>query len=115
VATIGYTTTEELARILQIATPSGAQQEALERVLTSSYVEILSEIDDPDQLQPLTPDETLLAAEVQLDRANEHWQQVEKPFGILGIQDGGAVYVARDSWDRHALKLAPLKRNWGFA
>jgi hypothetical protein len=28
---------------------------------------------------------------------------------------GGAERLARDTWERHALKLAPAKNQWGIA
>ncbi len=114
-STVGYTTTEELQRILKLRDPSTEQTAAMVRVHTTAQVEIDSEIDLAATVT-LTDDQLELAAEVQLERAVEHWQQSGTPFGILGIDDrGGATYIARDSWDRHALKLAPLKNQWGFA
>lgn len=113
--TIGYTTTEELQRLLKITTATAEQQAALERVLNSAWQEVVSEIYPLEDSEPLSAAEEQLAAEVQLERGIEHWAQAEAPFGILGIGDTGAVYTARDSWDRHALKLAPLKRSWGLA
>lgn len=115
-STVGYTTTEELARILVVRNPSEAEQAALERVLTAAQVEIDSEIDLADDADALTAGQLQIAAEVQLERATEHWSQGGSPFGILGVGDTGvATYIARDSWDRHALKLAPLKDQWGLA
>lgn len=112
---IGYTTTDELQRILKIRDASDEQTAAMTRVLTTAYVEIVSEIDLATDIV-LTDDQTQLAAEVQLERAVEHWQQGGTPFGIIGIDDrGGTSYIARDSWERHALKLAPLKSQWGIA
>ncbi len=112
---VGYTTTDELQRVLKIRDATTEQTAAMVRVLTSAYVEILSEIDLADTVT-LTADQEELAAEVQLERAVEHWQQGGTPFGILGIDDrGGASYIAKDSWERHALKLAPLKNQWGIA
>jgi hypothetical protein len=112
---IGYTTTDELQRVLKIRDASEEQVAAFVRVLTSAYVEILSEIDLADGVT-LTDDQTQLAAEVQIERGVEHWQQSGTYFGLMGIDDrGGGTFVARDSWDRHALKLAPLKGQWGIA
>lgn len=111
--TIGfYATTSELFRILKIRAPSPEQETAAQRCLDSAALEIDHElgIAEPYSLAPA------LVSEVNLERAVEHWQQQETPFGILGIgSDNGAVYSARDSWDRHALKLAPLKEQWGIA
>jgi hypothetical protein len=112
--TVGYTTTEELARVLKIRTPSTEELAAITRVLTTAYVEILSEI-DLDADTTLTAEQLALAAEVNLERAVEHWQQGSVAFGIVGLGDGVVAYTAKDSWDRHAHKLAPLKSQWGVA
>jgi len=38
------------------------------------------------------------------------------PFGAIGLgADTGPAFVGRDTWDRHAHKLAPLKVSWGIA
>lgn len=108
---LAYATTDELFRILKITTPSAEQEIAGQRVLDSAALEIDAEI---GLATPYT-DPPALVVEVNLERAVEHWEQQEAPFGILGIGDTGAVYTSRDSWDRHALKLAPLKQEWGIA
>ncbi len=114
--TVGYTTVEELQRILKIRTATSEQTAAMVRVLTTATVEIDSEINLAVDADPLTADQLALAAEVQLERSVEHWQQQEAAFGILGL--GGEfvpTHTATDSWNRHANKLAPLKNQWGFA
>lgn len=110
-----YATVSELARILKIRTPTDEQTNAMERVLLSAAGEINAEID-------LAADDGLagwqlaLAAEVNLERAVEHWRQQESPFGLVGLgPDIPAERTAQDSWNRHANKLAPLKGQWGLA
>jgi hypothetical protein len=56
-----------------------------------------------------------LVTEVNLERAVEHWQQQESPFGVIGLGESVPTVTAKDTWDRHANKLAPLKRTWGLA
>lgn len=112
---IGYTTTEELTRVLKIRDVSEAQEAAMVRVLKSALIEITSEIDLDDDTE-LTEDQEHLAAEVQIERAVEHWQQGGSPFGLLGLgAETGVAFASADSWKRHALKLAPLKQQWGIA
>lgn len=106
-----YGTVDELARILKQRNPSPDQLAAMERVLTAASGEVNAEIDRTDSLAPWM---VMLATEVTLERAVEHWQQEEVPYGIWE-NALGPVVVGRDTWDRHALKLAPLKQNWGFA
>jgi hypothetical protein len=110
-----YATVTELARVLKIRQVTDEQRDAMERVLLAAAGEINAEID-------LAADEGLaswqlaLAQEVNLERAVEHWRQQETPFGlmVLGV-DTPAERTGRDSWERHALKLAPLKSQYGFA
>lgn len=110
-----YATSSELARILKIRTPTSEQSDAMQRVLVAASGEIDAEIDlaDDDGLEQW---HLAIMEEVCLERAVEHWRQQESPFGlmVLGV-DTPAERAARDSWERHALKLAPVKRQWGFA
>lgn len=110
-----YATVDELARVLKIRSPSSEETEAMTRVLVTAAGEINSEIDLADDDPDLTGWQLALAAEVNLERAVEHWQQGSVAFGIIGLGDGAVAYTARDSWDRHAHKLAPLKSQWGIA
>lgn len=120
---MAYADADELARVLKLRSPTPAQQEALDRVLDVAAGEIDSEIgftldDDGNQETPLSGWQLALAAEVNLERAVEHWRQQESPFGVLGLGTefgGGSERTARDSWERHAHKLAPLKQGWGIA
>lgn len=113
--TTAYATVDELARVLKLRTPTDEQTNAMERVLLAAAGEINAEIDLEDD-EGLPSWGLALAQEVNLERAVEHWRQQESPFGIVGLSgDLGATYTARDSWDRHALKLAPLKSQWGIA
>lgn len=105
-----YATADELASILKVNATT--QAAALERVLASASGEINKEIGRDD----LAGWELSLAEEVCLERAVEHWEQSKAPFGIVGLGSAtGGFLTARDSWERHANKLAPLKRTWGLA
>jgi hypothetical protein len=109
-----YATEAELARILKLRAPTAEQTAAMTRVLTTAALEIDSELGRAGAFgTPYPP----LVVQVNLERAVEHWQQQEAAFGIIGL--GGvesvAVHTARDTWDRHAHKLAPLKDSWGLA
>jgi hypothetical protein len=110
-----YADTDELARILKIRTPSAEQTLALERVLIAATHEIDEEIDREDD-DPVSGAEISLAAQVCLQRATELWMLQEVPLGVAGIgSEMGASYLARNSWEKYAFTLAPLKRQWGFA
>jgi hypothetical protein len=106
-ATVG-----ELTRILKVRDPSGDQITAMQRVLDASAGEVLAEIGENATLEGW---QQQLATEVCLERAVEHWQQQESAFGLIGIGTEFPTRIARDTWDRHAAKLAPLKSSWGLA
>ena len=87
------------------------------RVLKAAADEIDAEIGPEDIDLATTPysNPPAIVREVNLERAVEHWRQEQSPFGIVGIGDGVPTYTARDTWDRHAHKLAILKGSWGLA
>lgn len=110
-----YATTDELARILKIRTPTTDQNDALERVLLAAAGEINSEIDLDDDTD-LAGWQFALAAEVNLERAAELWKQQEVQFNLVGVgTEFGPTHIARNTWEPYAFKLAPLKDQWGLA
>jgi hypothetical protein len=110
-----YATVHELTRILKIRVPSTEQKAAMRRVLITASGEIDAEI-NLEATDELAGWQLHLAAEVCLERAVEHWRQQEAPFGLVGLEGiGGVERTARDTWERHANKLAPLKGQWGIA
>ena len=111
-----YATVDELARILKIRQPTADQTAALTRVLMAAAGEINAEIDLAADAELSSAWQLALAEEVNLERAVEHWRQQETPFGLMVVGvDMPAERTGRDSWDRHAVKLAPIKGQWGFA
>jgi hypothetical protein len=112
---VAYTTADELARVAEIRAPSPAQGTALQVAVDAAAFEINQECGT--SFGSADPPEVLaLVAEVNLERALEHWQQSQVAFGVIDL-GGGSVPVmsARDSWDRHAHKLAPVKSSWGIS
>lgn len=117
---VGYTTTDEIARILKLRNVSEEQLAALVRNLTTAQVEIDNEIDLADGVA-LTDDQLQLAASVQLDRAADLWRHTESVPGVTSVLGDGGEYTAnpgryiRYSWERYAQRLSPLKDQWGIA
>jgi hypothetical protein len=106
-----YATTDELFRILKIRTPTADQTVAAQRVLEVAAGEINSKM---GRLDGLAPWELQLCAEVNLERAVEHWSQQEVPFGVIGLDSpSGPTYLPRKS--RALAKLLPLEQSWGVA
>lgn len=111
-----YATTTELARLLRVT--ENDRHPSLRRVLEAAAQEIDDEIGPADIDGNALPygAPPAIVAEVNLERAVEHWKQMQAPWGIVGLGgDLGAMYSAKDSWERHALKLASLKGSWGLA
>ena len=110
-----YAGISELATVLKVR--ASDRTRALRRVLESASSEIDSEIGTADITGTALPygSPPSIVSEVCLERAVEHWQQMQSPFGIVGLGDIGATYTARDTWDRHAHKLSVLKASWGIA
>jgi hypothetical protein len=110
---VAYASTAELARILQIQSPSPAQETALGRVLEAAALEIDKYL---GLLEPLADPPPALVVEVNLERAVEHWKQEQSPFGIVVL--GGELppgHAGQNAWRRHARTLLPLKESWGVA
>jgi hypothetical protein len=106
-----YATTDELFRILKIRSPTPDQAAAADRCLQAAAGEINSKMGRLDALEPW---QLQLCAEVNLERAVEHWQQQEVPFGVIGLDSpSGPTYLPRKS--RALAKLLPAQQSWGVA
>lgn len=105
-----FATAAELATIIHVNATSKA--DALNRVLAAAAGEIVAETGRND----FSGWELELVEQVNLARAQELWDQMDKPWGIMGADsEFGTTRLARDTFGRHAITLAPLKRSWGIA
>ncbi len=105
-----FATSGELAAIIHVNAASNA--DALDRVLIAAAGEIVSETGRND----FSGWELELVAQVNLARAEELWKQMKAPWGVIGLEsEFGPTRIARDTFDRHAHTLAPLKATWGIA
>ena len=52
---------------------------------------------------------------MNLERAAELWKLQEVQFGVVLGTEFGPTHIARNTWDKHAYTLAPLKCQWGLA
>lgn len=112
---MAYAEVDELARTLKIRNPSDDQTTALERMLDAATGEIDAEINlDADAV--LSSEQTAIAEQVCLQRAAELWTLQEVPLGLAGIgSEFGTAHLARNSWEKYAHTLAPLKSQWGLS
>jgi len=107
-----YATVEELAQILNLTPKLAVYRDALNRTLEAAAFEINEYLDTSYTTPPA------LVVQVNLERAVEHWSQMQAPFGIIGMGgvEGGASYTGwKDTWTRHADKLSYLQTSWGIA
>jgi len=105
----------ELATLINVS--PAQRHDSLLRVLMTSSDEIDHEIGTADINGVVLPYSSppAIVRQVCLERAVEHWKEEQSPFGITNLGDDLAMYTARDTWDRHAHKLAILKGSWGIA
>jgi len=110
-----YSTVSELATLINVS--PAQRHDSLLRVLMTSSDEIDHEIGTADINGVVLPYSSppAIVRQVCLERAVEHWKEEQSPFGITNLGDDLAMYTARDTWDRHAHKLAILKGSWGIA
>lgn len=111
---MSYATVDEFLARLDISTPSDAQLDRADYCLDAATAEIDSHLGWNVTGIPvdLTDDELALVKVVNIERASEHWRLL--PFGALPQgPEVPSVLTARDSWYRHARKLASLEHEWG--
>jgi hypothetical protein len=109
---VSYATLDEFFHWAKIAAPTPEQLVQGQRSLDAATQEIDSYLGRVVMPVTLTAEEEALLVIVNLDRAFEHWRNT--PFGALNTgPDLPPVLTARDSWYRHARKLASLKTSWG--
>jgi hypothetical protein len=112
---MSYATVAELQELLRIPAPTATQQTAMERVLDAAAEEIDWELGYSAETPAPVPPPPLVV-EVNLERAVEHWRQSYSPFGVIAVgPESEPIVAARDTWYRHARKLAPLKMTYGVA
>ena len=88
----------------------------MDRVLEAAATEIDLFIDLAEGESITTAGGVALLEQVNLARAAELWKLEEVQFGvILGTELTGAVHLRSDSFAKHAITLAPLKGQFGFA
>jgi hypothetical protein len=110
-----FASVSELLAILNVRAASTAQSQKAERCLMAAAGEIRDELDLADG-QELDAFDAALCSQVNLARGAELWKEEETQFGILGVgSEVGTTYIARDTWDKHAIKLSRLKGQWGIA
>ena len=111
---MSYATVDELTRRLGLGSPTSAQLETAQQCLDAAALEIDSHLGWLSTGPPadLAGGPLALLGIVNVDRAAEHWRLV--PYGALNQgPELPPVLTARDTFYRHARKLASLQTSWG--
>jgi len=108
---VAYATVDDLASALHIKVTE-EKTPALERALDAAAAEIDQDLDRVDALSDPPP-----AAIVQtnIDRAVEWWKAADAAYGIVGVEDTGAIRAPKDGFARHAQNISAYKQRWGIA
>ncbi len=110
-----YVDRAELQRVLgkTVATPE--ELAAMDRVLEAAADEINWDLGYPAEI-PDAVTSSAIVAEVNLERAAELWNFQYRTSGVLPQgPDMGVVVAPRDTWNRHHLRLNPLRARVGIA
>lgn len=113
---MAYATADQLAAILP-GIVSADRTEDLNRVLDMAALEIEKELDlvlPPLDFSDYSGSEQALITHVNLERAADLWHMEQIPSGLL-LGGETPLLAPRNSWERYANMLAPLKEQWGFA
>lgn len=110
---MAYATKTELAAVLPGITAGGSRDTDLDRVLDMAALEITRELDYAAPIS-FDTDELALLAHVNLERAADLWHMENVQSGLL-LGGETPLLAPRDSWQRYANMLAPLKSRWGIA
>jgi hypothetical protein len=112
---VAYVTVEELLAWLKVGSPTQLQLEAAQRALDAAASEIDWELGYGYAGLPFPDPVPELVQQVNLERAEEHWNHAQNVYGVIGLGSEAPIVPMRDSWYRHARKLASLKVAWGVA
>lgn len=124
---MSYATATQLRNKLKV--PSGTTDADLQRVLDMAMVETKSEVGNWDftdtedidaRLEALGNKFTSTEAQAMLTSANlaraqDLWLIEGLPIGVIGLGGETPLLSPRNSWERFANMLAPLKNEWGLA
>lgn len=109
---MAYATVEDLALALRtrVTTENSAR---LQSCLDAAAEEIDAWVDRfPDD--PI-PEDDPLAHEENIARAVEWYKAADAAFGAIGYTETGTLRAPRDDFERHRIRLLPLKQSFGLA
>jgi hypothetical protein len=108
---MAYATVDELAAKLRISVTAG-NTAALQACLDAAAAEIDHSI-DAAAATPIDPSDPL-ANQVNLLRGVEWWKSNDAAWNVLADTSGAGMRLPKNTFNRHAATLLPLKQQWGI-
>lgn len=110
-----YATVDDLKRVLGKPNPTPGEHAAMVKVLQAAADEINWDV-GYSATNPAPSPVPSIVADVNLNRAAELWRFNFSTSGVLPQgPDIGVVVAPRDTWNRHHLRLNPLRLHVGIA
>jgi hypothetical protein len=110
---VAYATVDDLASALHIKITE-EKTPALERALDAAAAEIDQDLDRLAE-DPLPDPPPAAIVQTNIDRAVEWWKAADAAYGIVGVEDTGAIRAPKDGFARHAQNISAYKQRWGIA
>lgn len=110
---MAYATVDDLAAALRVQV-TVKNSDLLQSCLDAAASEIDHALDRLE-LDPLPDPPPALAVRVNVDRGVEWFKASDAVFGGVGFAETGILRVPADSFNRHAVTLIPLTRQYGIA
>lgn len=110
---MAYATVDELAAALHVKVTAEREPD-LQRALDAAAVEIDQDL-DRDATDPLPDPAPAPIVATNIDRAVEWYKAADAAYGIVGVEDTGAIRAPKDGFARHAQNITAYKHRFGIA
>ena len=110
---MAYATVEELAAALHVKVTTEREPD-LQRALDAAAEEIDQDL-DRDPSDPLPDPAPAAVVATNISRAVEWYKAPDAAYGIVGVEDTGAIRAPLDGFARHAQNLTRYKSKFGIA
>lgn len=106
-----YATIDDLAAALHIRV-SAENTPALQRALYAAASEIDQDLDRVVGLPDPAPSAIV---QTNIDRGVEWYKAADAAYGIVGVEETGAIRAPKDGFSRHSQNISRYKQRWGLA
>lgn len=110
---MAYADVDQLAAALHVKTTPEREPD-LQRALDAAAAEIDQDLDRPIE-DPLPDPVPAAIVQTNIDRAVEWYKAADAAYGIVGVEDTGAIRAPKDGFARHAQNITAYKHRFGIA